>query len=235
MNLSPLCRVAEEIEIGMSLLGAVGIEDELQVIPFGFSSELAQDGVTKTIDLLSEAGLNIWMITGDKAETAVAIGRMCGLLKPDHELELLLKFTGTALKQRLNDLAHYFREMGTTAGGPQSCRESTSTPRTISTTISQVLMKAFEPMSSAEASTKTQPQRDSVTIKSETHTNREAEIASGHSTLFLPPTLEEDSRSCATSFRSGVILFLSYRYRLTHTPAGWSETIERLISNCFSC
>lgn len=177
-----------------------------------FSSELAQDGVTKTIDLLSEAGLNIWMITGDKAETAVAIGRMCGLLKPDHELELLLKFTGASLKQRLNDLAHYFNEIGTTAAGkgfPPSCRESTSAPRTISTTISQVLMKAFEPMSSAEASTRTQLQRDSMTIKSDTHTNREAEITSGHSTLFLSPTLEEDSRSCATSLRSGVILFLA--------------------------
>lgn len=32
---APLCRVAEEIEIRMDLLGAVGIEDELQVLPFG--------------------------------------------------------------------------------------------------------------------------------------------------------------------------------------------------------
>jgi hypothetical protein len=196
----------------MSLLGAVGIEDELQVgFPPSpsFSSQLAQDGVSKTIELLSEASLNIWMITGDKAETAVAIGRMCGLLKPDHELELLLKFTGPSLKQRLDDLVHFFDQMGPEASGAPArtaaaapSREST---RTMSTTISQVLMKAFAPMPPATGeSAATLPQGGSMMDKS--GTPKEAEISSGPSTLFLPSTLEEDSRSCATSFRSGVDL-----------------------------
>jgi magnesium-transporting ATPase (P-type) len=30
--------------------------------------------------MLLSAGLNVWMITGDKPETAVAISQQCGLL-----------------------------------------------------------------------------------------------------------------------------------------------------------
>jgi P-type E1-E2 ATPase len=43
-------------------MGAVGIEDELQ------------EGVPDAISMLHLAGVNVWMITGDKAETALAIG-----------------------------------------------------------------------------------------------------------------------------------------------------------------
>lgn len=31
--------------------------------------------------MLQEAGLNVWMITGDKAETALAIGQKCSLVR----------------------------------------------------------------------------------------------------------------------------------------------------------
>lgn len=74
----------------MDLLGAVGIEDELQA------------GVPHCVDLLSKAGVNLWMITGDKPETAVAIGRMCGLLRPQHELEMLVKGPGTSEPESLH-------------------------------------------------------------------------------------------------------------------------------------
>jgi magnesium-transporting ATPase (P-type) len=80
----------------LTLLGAVGIEDELQ------------DGVPQCIDLISKAGVNMWMITGDKPETAVAIGRMCGLVGPQHELEMLVKARGESLRFRLAEILHFF-------------------------------------------------------------------------------------------------------------------------------
>ena len=87
------------VESGMNLLGAVGIEDELQ------------DGVPQCIDLINKAGVNMWMITGDKPETAVAIGRMCGLIRPHHELEMLVNITkGETLRSRLADLIHFFEK-----------------------------------------------------------------------------------------------------------------------------
>ena len=53
----------------MRLVGAsAGIEDRLQ------------DHVPETIEALANAGLKIWMLTGDKTETAINIGHSCNLL-----------------------------------------------------------------------------------------------------------------------------------------------------------
>lgn len=55
-------------------LGATGIEDRLQ------------DGVPETIANLRKAGLQIWVLTGDKQETAVNIAYACKLLDHDEEI-----------------------------------------------------------------------------------------------------------------------------------------------------
>lgn len=64
-----------EIESDLSLLGVTAIEDKLQ------------DGVPETIQLLMKAGINIWMLTGDKLETATNISYSCGLLENLQMLE----------------------------------------------------------------------------------------------------------------------------------------------------
>ena len=61
---------AEEIENDFILLGATAIEDRLQ------------DGVPEAIAKLAEAGIKLWVLTGDKMETAVSIGFSCNLLTP---------------------------------------------------------------------------------------------------------------------------------------------------------
>ncbi|XP_070161451.1 phospholipid-transporting ATPase ID isoform X4 [Polyergus mexicanus] len=63
--------IYEEIEKDMSLLGATAIEDKLQ------------DGVPQTIANLSLAGIKLWVLTGDKQETAINIGYSCQLLTDD--------------------------------------------------------------------------------------------------------------------------------------------------------
>jgi P-type E1-E2 ATPase len=40
-----------------------------------------KDGVPEAISQLQSMGLNVWMITGDKVETAIAISKICGLIK----------------------------------------------------------------------------------------------------------------------------------------------------------
>lgn len=57
-----------------SLSGATGIEDRLQ------------DGVPETIAALRKAGLQIWVLTGDKQETAINIAYACKLLDPEEEI-----------------------------------------------------------------------------------------------------------------------------------------------------
>lgn len=56
------------------LSGATGIEDRLQ------------DGVPETIAALRKAGLQIWVLTGDKQETAINIAYACKLLDPEEEI-----------------------------------------------------------------------------------------------------------------------------------------------------
>ncbi|KAG0022666.1 hypothetical protein BGZ81_008440 [Podila clonocystis] len=65
--------LAEEMERDLQLLGATGIEDRLQ------------DGVPETIQLLKRAGIKIWVLTGDKMETAISIGVSTGLLSHGHQ------------------------------------------------------------------------------------------------------------------------------------------------------
>jgi phospholipid-translocating ATPase len=50
------------------LLGATAIEDRLQ------------DGVPEAITQLMSGGIKIWVLTGDKMETAINVGFLCGLL-----------------------------------------------------------------------------------------------------------------------------------------------------------
>ncbi|KAB1256306.1 putative phospholipid-transporting ATPase IM [Camelus dromedarius] len=66
-----LDKVYEEIEKDLILLGATAIEDRLQ------------DGVPETISKLSKADIKIWVLTGDKKETAENIGFACELLTED--------------------------------------------------------------------------------------------------------------------------------------------------------
>ncbi|CAG8495949.1 17296_t:CDS:2 [Acaulospora colombiana] len=62
-------KVAELIETDLKITGATGIEDRLQ------------NGVPETIESLRTAGIKVWMLTGDKRETATNIGYSCSLIK----------------------------------------------------------------------------------------------------------------------------------------------------------
>lgn len=68
---------AEMIETSMTLLGATGVEDKLQ------------SGVPKAIRTLFKANIKIWMLTGDRIETAVNTGFLSGLISEDSSQLLL--------------------------------------------------------------------------------------------------------------------------------------------------
>jgi phospholipid-translocating ATPase len=88
-------KVVDELEEGMEFLCVTGVEDKLQI------------DVTDTIESLRNAGIQIWMLTGDKVETATCIAISTGLksktqslffmkeLKTEIEVKnLLLQFEG---------------------------------------------------------------------------------------------------------------------------------------------
>jgi phospholipid-translocating ATPase len=67
-------KACEKIEQDLTLLGATALEDKLQV------------GVPDTIAKLREAGIKLWIATGDKMQTAIEIGFSCNLLNSDQDI-----------------------------------------------------------------------------------------------------------------------------------------------------
>lgn len=65
------------IEQGLDLVGASAIEDKLQL------------GVPETIDKLRRANIKIWMLTGDKRETAINIAHSARICLPESQLYIL--------------------------------------------------------------------------------------------------------------------------------------------------
>jgi magnesium-transporting ATPase (P-type) len=78
-----------ELENNLELVGASAIEDKLQ------------DGVPETIALLIEAGIRVWVLTGDKQETAVEIGKACNLITEEMKLLDLSSFSKPELLAKL--------------------------------------------------------------------------------------------------------------------------------------
>ncbi|KAM7255635.1 hypothetical protein ACFE04_008533 [Oxalis oulophora] len=62
-------QVSDLMERELILVGATAVEDKLQ------------KGVPQCIDKLAQAGLKLWVLTGDKMETAINIGFSCSLLR----------------------------------------------------------------------------------------------------------------------------------------------------------
>ena len=66
--------LASEIEKDLNFSAITAIEDKLQ------------DKVPETIEMLIKADIKVWMITGDKEETAIEIGKSCNLITSETEL-----------------------------------------------------------------------------------------------------------------------------------------------------
>ena len=84
-----LDKAAELIEHDFFLLGATAIEDKLQ------------DGVPDTIHTLQEAGIKVWVLTGDRQETAINIGMSCKLISEDMSLLIVNEESSAATRENI--------------------------------------------------------------------------------------------------------------------------------------
>lgn len=69
--------VAELIEKDLRIVGTTAIEDKLQ------------DKVAETISFIRDAGIKLWVLTGDKIETAINIGYSCKVLQRSTEIHII--------------------------------------------------------------------------------------------------------------------------------------------------
>ncbi|TID29794.1 hypothetical protein CANINC_001609 [Pichia inconspicua] len=81
-----IAKVGEEFERSLTLLGCTAIEDKLQ------------EGVPETIERMRRAGIRMWMLTGDKRETAINIGYSCRLIK-DYSTVIILSNEMNSIEQ----------------------------------------------------------------------------------------------------------------------------------------
>lgn len=72
-----IARVADDIECNLTLLGATAIEDKLQ------------EGVPETLRKLEQANVRVWILTGDKQETAINIGLSCGAIEDGMDVYII--------------------------------------------------------------------------------------------------------------------------------------------------
>lgn len=93
-----LDKAAELIEKDLFLIGATAIEDKLQ------------DEVPETIHTLQEAGIKIWVLTGDRQETAINIGMSCRLLGEDMNLLVVNEETKEDTRKNLIEKVNALQE-----------------------------------------------------------------------------------------------------------------------------
>ncbi|RWS16411.1 putative phospholipid-transporting ATPase IA-like protein [Dinothrombium tinctorium] len=83
--------IMERMEGKLTLLGATAIEDKLQ------------DGVPDAIDTLLKAGIKIWVLTGDKQETAINISHSCKLLMYNNPLIVINEESLDATREAIRE------------------------------------------------------------------------------------------------------------------------------------
>ena len=91
--------VSDAIERDLTLLGGTAIEDRLQ------------EGVPDAIALLGDAGIKLWVLTGDKVETAINIGFSCNLLNNDMDL-IVFKIEDENMDSAESELAKHLETFG---------------------------------------------------------------------------------------------------------------------------
>jgi phospholipid-transporting ATPase len=91
---------AELIEFGFELIGSTAIEDKLQ------------EEVADVIRDIREAGIKLWVLTGDKVETAINIGFSCDLLDSEMEIFIIDKLTTKAIYRQILDQISKMKRIG---------------------------------------------------------------------------------------------------------------------------
>uniref|UniRef100_A0A3P8ZUP1 Phospholipid-transporting ATPase n=1 Tax=Esox lucius TaxID=8010 RepID=A0A3P8ZUP1_ESOLU len=94
-----LAEVFSFIEKDLELLGATAVEDKLQ------------EKVQETIEALRLAGIKVWVLTGDKHETAVSVSLSCGHFhRTMNILELVQQKSDNECAEQLRQLARRIKE-----------------------------------------------------------------------------------------------------------------------------
>ena len=62
-----------------------------------------QEGVANSIAKIIETKIRVWVLTGDKQETAIEIGKSCKLIQEDMKVVILTSHSMEELHQKLSE------------------------------------------------------------------------------------------------------------------------------------
>jgi magnesium-transporting ATPase (P-type) len=94
-----LDEIYAEIETGLKLVGSSAIEDRLQ------------DAVAQTLQSLKSVGIKVWVLTGDKVETAINIGYSAGLLEKNMLIRVIEQSDLDEIKERMKQVMEDFNKI----------------------------------------------------------------------------------------------------------------------------
>ncbi|KAK7259700.1 hypothetical protein RIF29_25313 [Crotalaria pallida] len=100
-----LRKVASYVESNLCILGATAIEDKLQ------------QGVPEAIESLRTAGIQVWVLTGDKQETAISIGFSSKLLTRNMTQIIINSNNRESCRRRLQDAIVMSQKLMSASGG----------------------------------------------------------------------------------------------------------------------
>jgi phospholipid-translocating ATPase len=102
-----LARVISTLEHEMVALGVSGVSDFLQ------------DDVITSIETLKSAKINIWMLTGDKRQTALSVAKSCNIIS---STQLIFISRGSSVEQLEEELAYIEAQVITFHHSPTNSR-----------------------------------------------------------------------------------------------------------------
>ncbi|KAG1338873.1 phospholipid-transporting ATPase 1 [Cocos nucifera] len=114
---SLLRAVAANVECNLHVLGASGIEDKLQ------------RGVPEAIESLRQAGIKVWVLTGDKQETAISIGYSCKLLTSEMTQIIINNHSKDSCRKSLEDAIAMTNKLAAISPGAQNTLTGTGSQR----------------------------------------------------------------------------------------------------------
>lgn len=107
--------VCKKIEKDLDFYGTSAIEDKLQ------------DAVPETIQLLIDANIRIWVLTGDKEETAIEIAKSCNLIDTQTDLITLFEPNKNEVSNRLLALEEKYQLLSRSFKDLENVKDSLET------------------------------------------------------------------------------------------------------------
>ncbi|KAF8395542.1 hypothetical protein HHK36_019490 [Tetracentron sinense] len=111
--------VADSVENNIRILGASGIEDKLQ------------EGVPQAIESLRQAGIKVWVLTGDKQETAISIGYSSRLLTREMTQIIINNNSKESCRKSLEDANAMSKNHAAVSAGTQSTERGSGSSKTL--------------------------------------------------------------------------------------------------------